>query len=166
MAGNVVDVNYLPKKPVPALAAIGGSVPVKDLNLADVKLRALVPNRKTNTPNRPQNTKVPFSTEIGAQIGQEALVVDIDTKSKGRQVPLGFIGVSYEWNAMGFYGRDPHIWAKMFTVLGPGHIIRLGGQSQEWLSTVSGMSGFRSVVPKGLGEVYARVQVIYMSGIR
>jgi hypothetical protein len=66
----------------------------------------------------------------------DVIVVTIDTRVRGRQVPLGFLGVSYEWDAMGYYGRDPQIWAKMFTVLGPGHIIRLGGASQEFITKV------------------------------
>ena len=74
-------------------------------------------------------------------MNQDVFVVDIDTRGKGRQVPLGFLGVSYEWNAMGYYGMDPEIWVKMFTVLGPGHVIRLGGQSQEWLTAVSPVRG-------------------------
>ena len=122
VAGNAVDANYLPTKPIPAPAVLGGSVTVNPLSPA-AALSAV------------SNTGGSITNERGT-VPADVIVVGIDTRIRGRQVPLGFLGPSLEWDAMGYYGRDPQLWAKMFTVLGPGHVIRLGGASQEQITKV------------------------------
>jgi hypothetical protein len=90
----------------------------------------------------------PWGPDLNSPWGPDLnLTFGIDQTTLGRFVPGSFIGISREYtNESVYWDRNLEAWGAILNVLGPSPIIRIGGASQEALTSPPTGDYLRSLV--------------------
>jgi hypothetical protein len=99
---------------------------------------ALLPHPAAAAKPAPRPLVAAGSTQVAQSSEPGAYRATIQPGSPGRRIGQ-ILGVSVEWDRVGDY--DNARWARVFGMLGPSPIIRVGGSSAELLDKVGEAEG-------------------------
>jgi hypothetical protein len=123
--GGPLQYRPLPPNPVPSAAMLGGNV-----------LLGALPDLVAAKEAGPRGDSNDAGANGGVAPPRGVFTVDIDASAPlGAVIPHGFLGTSNEWTRVQDYD-DSKAWARLFKLIGPGNIMRVGGASQDDLTQV------------------------------